>query len=426
MSFKILMNLYHFFTAVFFNFGGLKLLKRKYKNTISERMGFIEDVPQNSIWVHAVSVGEVQSASSLIRVIKDYNKNIPCIISTVTLTGHDTAEKLLNGVVDKIIYSVWDYSKFVTRALNNINPKIYITMETELWPEILTQLKARNIPIYLANGRISEKSFKRYKKMSGFWKKILSCFNKLMVRFEEDKNKFTALGVPDEKIILTGDCKVDALLNRRNETTGEEWNFLKENDTKLFVAGSTHQGEDDVIISAFRILRRKFPNTKLIIVPRHPERALMSIASVLPYSELNAELFSKLQADENKNKNKNFDVIIIDKIGLLFSLYAAADGVFVGGSLVNKGGQNPFEPVLFGKKAIHGPFMTDFPDTERMNQLGAALCVNNDLELARAWEDCLNLDSRETAKNNCEKYFNTLGGAAKKTWDEILNDNENL
>ena len=418
--FKLSMMLYRLLSGIFFGLGGVKILSRNHKQNINERTGHLENLNINPgcVWVHAVSVGEVQSAGALIREIKTKN-NLPCIISTVTATGHETALKLLNGLVDKVIYSVWDNKKFVTRTLNNIQPAIYITMETELWPELLTQLHSRKIPVYLANGRISEKSFKRLKKMSWFWKNILACFNLLMVRFEDDREKFLTLGMPDDKIIITGDCKVDTLLNRRDDVNSSEWQWLKSEDTKLFVAGSTHQGEDDIIISAFRMVRKKFPNSKLVIVPRHPERALMSIASVLPFADLQAELLSKLP---KKPDAKNFDVLVVDKIGVLFNLYSIADAVFVGGSLVIKGGQNPFEPALFGVRAIHGPCMTDFPDTERMDAMGAALCVHNDFELARAWCEALQPGEREKSETACKKYFETLGGAAKKTWQAIAED----
>ena len=325
------------------------------------------------------------------------------------------AIKLLDGIVDKIIYSPFDSKKFVSRALNNINPCAYITMETELWPEMLSQLKARNIPTFLANGRLSEKSFARLKRTKYFWQGVLECFNKLMVRFDDDKRKFLELGVPEDKIIITGDCKVDTLLDRRKTADPEKWRWLKKTpDSPLFTAGSTHQGEDDVVISAFRILRKKFPDSRLAIVPRHPERALMTVASVLPYSDLRAELLSRIDRDNN-----NYDVIVVDKIGILFDLYAASDSVFIGGSLVNKGGQNPFEPALLGLPAIHGPSMSDFPDTERMDSMGAALCVHNDLELAMTWEESINPEFVKKSLKNCADYFRTLGGAAEKTWREI-------
>lgn len=409
------MMIYRVCVGTFFKIGGLQILKRKYKNDINERIGNISDVPEGVIWIHAVSVGEVQSASSLIKRIKS-KSTMPCIISTVTATGRDMAERLLKGSVEKIFYSPFDAKKFVSRALDNIRPAIYISMETELWPEMLFQLKSRNIPAFLANGRISEKSFKRLKHTKWFWRGVLESFTKLMVRFDDDKEKFLALGVPDEKITVTGDCKVDTLLDRRKNTSPEKWEWLRKNNAPLFVAGSTHQGEDDIVIAAFRIVRKKFPDARLVIVPRHPERALMTVASVLPYPELHAELLSRIDKD---NKNSDFDVIAVDRIGILFELYAAADAVFIGGSLVQKGGQNPFEPALFGLPAIHGPCMTDFPDTERMDAMGAAICIHNDTELARTWEECLEPAAIPLALKNCDEYFRTLGGAAKKTWAEI-------
>ena len=415
-SYKAGMALYRFCAAIFFNFGGLRFLRRKYKNDISERLGNISGVTDGAIWIHAVSVGEVQSASSLIRRIKSKSP-MRCVLSTVTATGRDMAYRLLSGTVEKIFYSPFDSKKFVTRALDNIKPAMYISMETELWPEMFAQLKARNIPSFLANGRISEKSFKRLRRTRFFWRGVLDALTKLMVRFNEDREKFIALGVPPEKIFVTGDCKVDALLDRRKVTGPEKWEWLKRDEAPLFVAGSTHQGEDEIVISAFRIVRRKFPGARLIIVPRHPERALMTVASVLPYPELNAELLSRIEADNEKLKTA--DVIAVDRIGILFDLYAVADAVFIGGSLVEKGGQNPFEPALFGLPAIHGPCMTDFPDTDRMDSMGAAVRVSNDTELARAWEDRLDAGAVSKALRDCDEYFKTLGGAAKRTWNEI-------
>ena len=407
------MGIYRLISGAFFRLGGLQILKRKYKNDISERTGHVENIPANPVWVHAVSVGEVQSASSLIRRIKS-RSTYPCVISTVTPTGREMAEKLLSGVADRIIYSPFDTRRFVTRSLNAINPAIYITMETELWPEILTQLKARNIPAFLANGRLSDKSFRRMRRTKFFWRGVLNCLNKLMVRFNDDRDKFASLGVPSEKIIVTGDCKVDTLLDRRKFTDPEKWNWLKNGNSPLFTAGSTHAGEDEVVISAFRMTRRKFPGARLAIVPRHPERALMTVAAALPYDDVHAELLSKIEPERI-----SADIIVVDRIGVLFDLYAASDAVFVGGSLVEKGGQNPFEPALFGLPAIHGPCMTDFPDTERMDSYGAAMCVHNDSELSRAWCECLLPENVKLSMKNCNAYFNTLGGAAKKTWAEI-------
>ncbi|MBQ9565817.1 MAG: 3-deoxy-D-manno-octulosonic acid transferase [Synergistaceae bacterium] len=411
------MSAYRFSINAFFRLGGLSWLRRKYKVGLDERMGCLEGVPQNGIWVHAVSVGEVQSASALIKRVREDPgplESRPCVLSTVTTTGRAMAGQLLGETIDRMIYNPWDLSRFVVSALDSVSPTAYVTMETELWPEMLFQLKERGIPTFLANGRVSDRGFKKFKRMPGFWRGLLSCFTHLLVRFDEDRDRFLSLGVPESKITVTGDCKVDALLDRRDRTRPETWAHLRrKTGAPLLVAGSTHPGEDDAVISAFRKVKRSYPDARLVIVPRHPERALMVVASALPYPELNAELLSRADG------NKDWDIVAVDRIGVLFELYAAADAAFVGGSLVEKGGQNPWEPIMFGVPTSHGPSMTDFPDTERMDRMGAARCVHNDLDLALAWEDALNPATRERSREACRDYCATLGGAAERTWDVI-------
>ena len=395
----------------FFGLGGLRWLRRKYKGVgIDERMGQISGVPRGSVWIHAVSVGEVQSASALIRRMRGESDR-PVLLSMVTTTGREMAHKLLDGMVDRMIYSPWDVRRFVSFALDAARPAAYVAMETERWPEMLSQLRARGIPTFLANGRLSEGSLKKLHRQASFWRGVLSCFTRILVRYEEDREHFMALGVPEERLVATGDCKVDALFDRRTATSSDAWGHLRRGGQPLFVAGSTHPGEDDIVIAAFRRVRQTHPGARLVIVPRHPERALMVVAAALPYPELGADLLSRLP--------ENWDIAVVDRIGVLFDLYAAADAAFVGGSLVQKGGQNPLEPALFGIPTSHGPFMTDFPDTERMDQMGAARCVHSEADLARAWEDALDPTARERVAAACQGYYDTLGGAAMRTWEVI-------
>ena len=406
------MSAYRLGINAFFAAGGLQWLRRKYDVGLDERMGRFEGVPQGGVWVHAVSVGEVQSASSLVRAMKQ-DSPLPCLLSTVTRTGREMAEQLIGGAADRMVYSPWDVPRFVRSALDAARPKAYVAMETERWPEMLSELKARGIPAFLANGRLSERSFRKLRRQAPFWRGVLSCFERILVRFDEDREHFLApaLGVPAERIVVTGDCKVDALMNRKAKADASRWAHLRRGDAPLFVAGSTHEGEDDIVIAAFRRLRRSHPGARLVIVPRHPERALFAVAAALPYPELRADLLSRLPDD--------WDVAVADRIGLLFDLYAAADAAFVGGSLVQKGGQNPLEPALLEVPTMHGPDMADFPDTERMDRMGAAQRVRSANELASAWECALAPAERERVRRACREYFETLGGAAERTWSVI-------
>ncbi len=410
------MAAYRLGISAFFRAGGLRWLRRKYDVGLDERMGRLEGVPQGGVWVHAVSVGEVQSASSLIRAMKQDVSSPdspppPCLLSTVTRTGREMAERLIGTAADRMIYSPWDNPQYVRSALDAARPRAWVAMETERWPEMLSELKARGIPAFLANGRLSEKSFRRLRRQAPFWRGVLSCFERILVRFDEDREHFLALGVPEDRLAVTGDCKVDALMNRKSEADGSPWTHLRRGDAPLFVAGSTHEGEDDVVIAAFRELRRRHPGARLVIVPRHPERALFVVAAALPYPELQADRLSRLP--------ENWDVAVVDRIGVLFDLYAAADAAFVGGSLVPKGGQNPLEPALLGVPTAHGPDMSDFPDTGRMDRMGAARCVHGARELAEAWERALNPSERERVRGACRDYFEALGGAAARTWAVI-------
>ncbi|MDR2180070.1 MAG: 3-deoxy-D-manno-octulosonic acid transferase [Synergistaceae bacterium] len=407
----------------FFAGGGLSWLKKKYKVGLEERTGlFGPEVPRDALWVHSVSVGEVQSALSLIEEAKKSLKSLPCILSTVTITGRAMGEKLASRQADrmsrnpemlcnpKMIYNPWDTPCFVKRALDTLVPRAYVAVETERWPVMLAELHARGIPAFLVNGRLSGESAKKLHRQRRFWRGVLCCFDRLMVRFESDGEEFLALGVPEEKIVVTGDCKIDAMLARKAELdAGGNAPRMERGNGPLFLAGSTHPGEERIVLEAFAEVRRARRDARLIIVPRNPRRALYVVAEALPYGKV--DLFTDLRPD--------WDIAVVDKIGVLFELYADADAAFVGGSLVSKGGQNPMEPCLFGIQVTHGPNMSDFPDTRRMDALGASRRVDHAGHLAEAWLLALERDERIRAKQACERYFASVGGAARRSWEVI-------
>jgi 3-deoxy-D-manno-octulosonic-acid transferase len=403
------MAFYRLGISTFLAAGGLLWLKEKNKTGLDERMGKLQpDVPKNALWIHAVSVGEVQSAFPLIDAVKEDSK-LPCVLSTVTTTGRDMAERLLSRKVDAMIYNPWDAPRFVKRALDALLPKAYIAMETERWPAVLAELRARKIPAFLVNGRLSQISAQKLRSQRRFWCGVLCCFERLLVRFETDREAFLSLGVPDEKIVVTGDCKVDAVLKRKNEIDPEKWARLRRGGSPLFLAGSTHEGEEKIVLEAFQKVRAAFPASRLVITPRHPERAASVMTLAEPYGK--TALLSDLSPD--------WDVAVVDRIGLLFELYAAVDAAFIGGSLTAKGGQNSLEPALFGLQVTHGPNMRNFPDAGRMDTLGAACPVKNADELAEAWLRAPEPDVRTRSRKACAEYFESIGGSAPRSWKII-------
>ncbi|MCL2009340.1 MAG: 3-deoxy-D-manno-octulosonic acid transferase [Synergistaceae bacterium] len=422
-SYRLGMRFYKAGISAFFAAGGLSRLKKKYKAGIEERMGvFDPGVPQNVFWVHAVSVGEVQSSLPLLEAAGG-RPDLPRVLSTVTATGRTLAEQLAPRSVT-LIYNPWDTPRFVKRALDTLKPRAYVAMETERWPVVLAELHSRGIPAFLVNGRLSEGSLNRMRWQKTFWRGVLCCFDRMMVRFESDKENFLSLGVPEEKIVVTGDCKVDAMFDRKAGMERSAMPCLRRGDGALFIAGSTHAGEDEIVLSAFDKICLTHPDARLILAPRHPERAPAVAAASRPHGE--TALLTELEA----GGIGDWDVMVVNRIGALFDLYArvsegGAGGAFVGGSLVPKGGQNPMEPALFGVQATHGPDMSDFPDMGRMDASGASLEVRNAEELAEAWLTATNPDARDEVKRACKNYFASIGGAGTRSW-EIIKDRAGL
>ena len=310
------------------------------------------------MWVHAVSVGEVQAAVPFIKAAREDGWDGPFVISTTTQTGRAMAERLGKDLYDFHIYYPWDKNLFVRRALDALNPAAFAAAETELWPNMLSECRERGIPAFLINGRISDRTWAR---VQGGLRRPLargaySLFASLFLRDEEDRERLTRIGVEEKKLFVMGDGKVDALLARRNEAARDKLAAeLGEPERPIFIAGSTHTGEDEKVLAAFAILRGRHPEARLVIAPRHPERAA-AVASLVP-AEYRTAMFSGLTA--------GWDVLIIDRIGVLFDLYGASRSAFVGGSFADKGGQNILEPFSWGVPVQYGPHMEDFAHASR-------------------------------------------------------------
>lgn len=392
-------------------------LARRYATGLDERRGLYVpsrfDGPTRPLWVHAVSVGEVQSAWPLLRALKARAPSARAVLSTTTVTGQTMARQLTAPYADDILYYPWDVPKIVRRALSAVRPAAYAALETEVWPAMLRELAARDIPTFLVNGRFSERAVRNFRRHPAFWRSLYGLFTRLLVRSPSDREALRAIAIPEERIVVTGDCKVDALVLRREGADLARARAIVGEGGPVFLAGSTHGGEDEVVLEAYRTVRASLPAARLVVVPRHPERA----QDVLTLAERVAP--SRRLSDPDDG----WAILVVDRIGILFDLYAVADGVFVGGSLVPKGGQNIMEPAVFGQPLCHGPFMTDFPDAARdLGALGVATEVRSAAEVAGHWLRSLDAEARDTAARAAAAYFARNGGAAEASLDVIFEE----
>lgn len=397
-------------------------LKKKYSEGYEERKGIqsqelIEKLKgKRPFWVHGVSVGEVQALMPVLRAARDSGYSGPIIISTTTETGREMAFRLGEGLFDFHIYYPWDKKKFVKRALQSLNPWAFATAETELWPNMLWELKDASVPAFLINGRVSDRTWERFKgpMKRKFGVSVFELFTEIYLREKRDFERLSSIGVSADKLNILGDTKTDALLSRKDLTSRDKWlDSLYSEKYKIFIAGSTHPGEEAVVLRAFEILNSKYHQTKLILAPRHPERAKEVFD--LAQQKFSVCLLSSGSFDS--------DVIVVDKIGVLFDLYGTAFSAFVGGSFVDKGGQNILEPASWGIPVQYGPHMEDFAEASaEFIELGIATQVNSAENLGDVWIGIMERAPSEYCENLkevSEKYFKRSSGSSIKTWERI-------
>lgn len=357
----------------------------KYRKGMLERFGFIanEKVISNKkiIWFHAVSVGETKAVMQLLKMFKQRHPDTSIIFSTTTYTGNKVARDYGAGWMDSIIYFPLDFSWVVKRVINKINPKALIVVEKEIWPNILNILNNKSIPIIVVNGKISDRSFKRYVFSGFFFKRIFQNITAFCAQTNKDCERAVKVGIDPKKIFITGNIKFD--METPHISPSEKLGMMQKMGITHFntvlVAGSTHEGEEEIILNAFARLKNEIPNLKLIIAPRHPERfkeveGLIRDKgfSLLKRSEtLNSQLSkSPLYPPYGKGGCGGiYDVILLDTIGELGKIYSLANAAFVGGSLVNIGGHNLLEPALHKKPVIFGTHIQTFSE-------GADLLIN--------------------------------------------------
>lgn len=386
-----------------------RLHTKKDSGTRLTKLGLFKspELKENVIMFHAVSVGEVLSLEKLLKQTKEQFPNYKLVLTTGTKTGQELAHKKYSEIVDFITYFPFDISFAINNFLNKINPSIVLIAETELWPNFAIQCKKRNIPLLIINGRISDKSLGSYKNLKLFFSPILNLYSKIYTQSELDKERFIEIGTSSEKVEVMKNLKFDI------DKTPSDID-LKKGENKVLIAGSTHSGENKILISAFDKLRQSHKNLKFIIAPRHLER-VKEIEQILSSYNYSYGYRSK------NNDFTNFDIIILDTLGELKKAYAFSDIAFIGGSFNKTGGHNPLEATVYNVPTITGPSIKNFRDIYSiLTKAEAAVLVNNQSELEKTLDKFLS-DSEfyNKTKENCKNIFQDQQGALEFVIDKI-------
>lgn len=358
-----------------------------YRGTLAQRFGRLGDgLPaEPRCWIHAVSVGESAAAVPLVEGIRRRWPELGIVVSTITPTGARIVAERLAGAATHRYFPI-DLPGPVGRALDAARPRFFVAIETELWPNFLRALARRGVPAMIANGRISDRSFRRYRWIRALMRRVLADVAVFAMQTEEDARRIVALGAPPDRVVVTGNLKSDLLPEADPEEARWRQRLGLGAGTPLWIAGSTHRGEEAVVLDAFARLRARCPQLALLLAPRHPERA-DEVEALLRERGLSAVRRSRLGAGAPAGS-----VVILDTVGELAGLYALADVVFVGGSLVPVGGHNVLEPAMRGKPVLMGPHMSNFREgAELLQQSGGGLVVEDgpalEQELARLLAD---------------------------------------
>jgi len=371
------------------------------------------------VWIHAVSVGEAALASKLARAIKAEYPHVPVAVSTTTRTGNDMARKSGKGAIDAVFYFPLDMSFIVSKAVRLINPRLYVMIETEIWPNLLAELHAVRVPVVLANGRISDASFTGYGRIRPLVRRILSDIDLFCMQSPLDVERIEKLGAPPEKISVTGSIKFDVTESAEGRTK-EDLGFSSSD--RVIVAGSTHHPEEHTVIDIYRELKTEDEDLKLVLAPRHVERT-EALKVYLENAGLSYRLFSSAEGKSpgGEEKLSGRDVLIVDTIGHLKSIYKAATVVFIGGTMVKRGGQNPIEAALWGKAVIYGPNMSNFREIADLFEKGRATWRIKDAEDLKGAVSTLLKDGekRRRMERNALRIVDENSGAVRKTLERV-------
>jgi len=407
---------------------------KRYRTGWAQRFGkIIRSSPQKKcIWLHAVSVGEVNAAKTIVEQLQDRFNDFEIVISTTTDTGFARATKIF-GENLQVFYFPLDFSWIMRRAFHRIRPALCLLMELEVWPNFVQIAQNLNIPVVVINGRISDKSFTRYKKIKPVAKKIFRKVSLILAQTEEYAQRFKELGSPDERVIVTGSLKYDtAQITDKvegSDTLAEQ--LFGKTENRLWVAGATGNDEEKIILEVFQNLKQedRFRHLRLAIVPRKPER-FDEVAQLIEQSGFNLIRYSKLKAltpeagakSKIENRKLKIDAVILgDTMGDLRKFYSLATIIFIGRSLVPMGGSDMMEAAALGKCTIFGPYAFNFQQTvDALIKNNGAIMVKDKEDLLATMRKCLTEPNyAEQIAKNGQEVIRKNQGATAKTIEQI-------
>jgi 3-deoxy-D-manno-octulosonic-acid transferase len=336
-----------------------------FRGRARQRLGFVvRAAAPGSLWIHAVSVGEVQAAAAVVRALQSRYPELPIVMSTVTATGAQRAHDLFKGSV-QVCYLPYDLPGSVSRFLDRIAPRAALILETEIWPTLYAAIHARKIPLVLGSARLSARSVRRYRRLNALVQSVLTPDMQIGAQTTADADRFVAVGAPAACVQVTGNVKYDLEIPPAVAALGkalrEQWGAAR----PVWVAGSTHEGEEAAALQAHAAIRARHTDALLVLVPRHPQR-FDKVRALLRERRV-----SFVQRSQGGLPSAGEGVLLVDTLGELQMFYAAADVAFVGGSLVPIGGHSLLEPAVLGVPIVSGPYTQNSQDV-------AALLMEHD------------------------------------------------
>lgn len=390
-----------------------------YRERWGERLGHIPDLPKRPrLWVHAVSVGEAIAAAPLARAWQARHPDWAVLVTTTTPTGSAQVRRLFDERVEHF-YLPYDLPGAVRRFLAHARPTLGVIMETELWPNLFEETAKRDIPLVLANARLSERSMRGYGRVGGLVRQTLGHLSLVAARGPEDAKRFIALGADANRVETIGNLKFDLDISPEVIARGQAWRAAFDMERPVWIAASTHPGEDEQVLAAHRRVLEHHPDALLLLAPRHPERSddIARLAAASGFETLRrsahvgANSFAppgRMTANVRMNSHLRGggDLVLIDTLGELMDFYAASDAAFVGGSLVAHGGHNPLEPAALGLPVLTGPHVRNFSEVYvAMLPTGAAREVTDAEALGKAVAELLGSAERRRAMGKAGKVW---------------------